>query len=479
MWRRAEIRTVDLMPSPYDVVVVGARCAGSPLALQLARAGLSVVVVDRARFPSDTPSTHILQVEGVGSLQRLGLLDRVLDSGAPWLANVDVRMGDIPRAVARIPVRPDDPGPGLCVRRTVLDSVLVDGARAAGVEVREATRVVDLVRRQGRVVGVRVHGDGGEEDLMAPLVVGADGAGSTVARLVGARRYNVIPNQRFGYWAYYEGAGWAVPSTLVYHRWDEDFVIACPTDGGLYMVIVLPPLHRLAAFRTDADASFTAIACSCPPVDAALDNARRVGRLHSLVSHPAFFRESAGPGWVLVGDAGHVTDPSPGQGITDALRQVDRLAPAIAQGLGASTRGLDRAMAKWWRWRDADGAEMHWFAADLGRAGALAPAVHESLAGLAGDPADLEKVIAVFNHRLAPSEVFSPARVLASAGRLVVRGDQPRRRVIADTWDVIRRDRKRRGHNRRPVFEVAAATGDDRRVSEPVLSSARSVDGDR
>lgn len=94
------------MPGPYDVVVVGARCAGSPLALQLARAGLSVVVVDRARFPSDTPSTHIVQVEGVCSLHRLGLLDRVLDSGAPWLANVDVRMGDIPRAVARTPKRP-------------------------------------------------------------------------------------------------------------------------------------------------------------------------------------------------------------------------------------------------------------------------------------------------------------------------------------------------------------------------------------
>src|SRR5207245_9275337 len=93
------------------------------------------------------------------------------------------------------------------------------------------------------------------------------------------------------------------------------------------------------------------------------------GRLHSTLGFSGYFRESAGPGWVLVGDAGHFKDPAPAQGISDALRQVDRLAPAIIAGFGRGEAALDAETEQWWRWRDEDAAEKYWFAQDLGRGG--------------------------------------------------------------------------------------------------------------
>ncbi len=223
------------MVERHDVIVVGARCAGAPLATFLARAGLSVVVVDRATFPSDTPSTHFFQASGAAVLGRLGVIERLLASGAPWLEMAEFRIHDV-RGRLPWPTEPGDPGPGLCVRRPVLDTILVEAAEAAGAHVRTGMRVTGLIHSDGRVGGVRAQGQTGELRFEAPLVVGADGRRSTVARLVGARTYNVSPNERFGFWTYYEGARWPGPAAISLLRWDDEFVVACPTDADLFMV---------------------------------------------------------------------------------------------------------------------------------------------------------------------------------------------------------------------------------------------------
>jgi 2-polyprenyl-6-methoxyphenol hydroxylase-like FAD-dependent oxidoreductase len=189
-----------MAPDAYDMVVVGARCAGAPLATSWPGAGSRWPSSTAPPFPSDTLSTHIFQASGIAVLGRLGVVGRLLASGAPWLAEAVVRVEDV---VSRRswPTEPGDPGPGLCVRRPVLDSVLVE----AGADVRPATRATGLVERDGRVAGVIAESPSGDVRLEAPLVVGADGRGSTVARLIGARTYNVAPNQRFGFWAYTRG----------------------------------------------------------------------------------------------------------------------------------------------------------------------------------------------------------------------------------------------------------------------------------
>ena len=412
------------MVERHDVVVVGARCAGAPLATFLARAGLSVALLDRATFPSDTPSTHVFQASGVAVLGRLGVVDRLLASGAPWLEIAEFRIADV-HARVPWPTRPDDPGPGLCVRRPVLDTILVEAAEAAGVAVRTGVRVTGLLREGERVAGVRAvtafghaagtafgHAAGtafgDEARFEAPLVVGADGRRSTVARLVGARTYNVSPNERFGFWAYYEGAAWSGPATVFLLRWDDEFVIACPTDGGLYMVSVLLSLEHLRSFCADVEGSYDTHVVRCEPLDGILAGARRVDRPRGMASFSGFFRQSAGPGWALVGDAGHFKDPSPGPGIADALRRSERLAEVIV-GAGGRAAETDAALDRWWRWRDRDAAQMHWFAADLGGAGPVPLLFTEILRGLSREPDGLSRAVDVFNHRVAPRELLTPA----------------------------------------------------------------------
>lgn len=457
------------------MIVVGARCAGAPLATFLSRGGRSVAMIDRASFPSDTLSTHIFQAGGVAVLGRLGVVDRLLATGAPWLEQAQVQIDDL-EARLPWPTEPGDPGPGLCVRRPALDMILLEAAREAGVSVRTETQLTDLVRRGGRVAGVVAENEAGPLQLEAPLVVGADGRASKVARLVGARTYNVVPNERFGFWGYYEGALEERPAVLRFLRWGDELVITCPADAGLHLVALLPPLGRLDAFTADVEGSFDAHVAGCEPLAGVLAGAQRIARPRGVASYAGFFRESAGPGWVLVGDAGHFKDPTPGQGISDALRQAERLAEAIlgpsVAGNGASggggPAGLDRSLAGWWRWRDRDAADMHWFARDLGAAGPVPVVFVEMLRRMAAQPDGLRRVADMFNHRVRPRDLLTPARLGGGAVQAVTR----RRHPVGDVLDEVRiiatREVRRRWRNHRPVYADRSPVPD----SDPAIAVA-------
>ena len=441
------------MPERFDVVVVGGRCAGSPLAAMLADRGLAVALVDRATFPSDTLSTHVFQNDAARVLAGIGVLDGVLASGAPWIEQADLRIDDL-RMVHRWPRRAGDPGPMLSVRRSVLDTLLVEAAEKAGASVRTGTKVTGLVERAGRVAGVRVEGDGdgGGYAIEAPLVIGADGRGSTVARLTGARSYNSVAGERLACWAYYEGVSSPEPTTFFAQRWDEEYLIACPCDGGLFLVVVIPPVERAGRFAADVGAAFDAHVALCEPVAAVVARGRRVGRPSIVTRWTGYFRESAGPGWALVGDAGHFKDPSPGQGITDAFRQAEHLAGDVVEGLSGG-RGVDAAMGDWWRWRDADARDMAWFAADLGRGGRVPPVLVELLRHVESDPAMVDRWFDVLNHRVRPSQILTPPRLLGATARLLRRGDVPAAKVLADTRQIVVQDLQRRWLNRHPRFD--------------------------
>jgi len=189
------------MGREFDVVVVGGRCAGSPLAALLARAGLSVALVEQARFPRDTLSTHTFQSAALAFLQRLGVLGAVRATGAPVVNHLDIRQEGF-RARVPWPCRPGEAGGLMSVRRLLLDPILMEAARESGTEVWMGAKVTALVTDRGRVTGVRVVRNGSEQALEARLVVGADGRHSTVARLAGSRKYNVAANERFMYWSF-------------------------------------------------------------------------------------------------------------------------------------------------------------------------------------------------------------------------------------------------------------------------------------
>jgi len=438
------------MADTFDVIVVGARCAGSPLATLLARQGLKVAVVERAAFPKDTLSTHIFQAAAINFLRRLGVFDNVRETGARTYNTVDLRQEDF-RCTFDASHRPGDDGAVMSVRRFVLDPILLDAATNAGAEALMSANVTGLVREGDRVVGVRAACQGKERTFKAKLVVGADGRNSTVAGLAGARKYNVTPGERFGYWWFFADADPGPNPSLVFHRWDRRFVIALPADGGLYQVIVLPDMRFLTEFREDREAAFMAHARACPPVAEALDGAHGVGKMFGVLKFECFFRESAGRGWALVGDAGHFKDPAPGQGISDAFRQAEALAPVIVGAIDDGDEALDASVAAWARWRDRDAAEHHWLAADFGAAG-MAPAVVVEVTrqlyehGRAADLGDL------FQHRARPSAVFTPPVVLRAAVSAMRRPGADRGEILREVRDLIATDRRRRRLNRRPEF---------------------------
>jgi 2-polyprenyl-6-methoxyphenol hydroxylase-like FAD-dependent oxidoreductase len=421
----------------FDVVIVGARCAGSPLATMLARRGLSVCLVDRAQFPSETPSTHIIQPCGVQVLEQLGVLDDVWAAGAVPLDRMTMVIDDDVRIEATVDRAIETPR-GLCVRRVTLDVLLVDAAAAAGADVRTGLRVTNLITEDGRITGL----DTAAGPIQGQLVVGADGRHSTVATLAGAREYHVAPPGKMFAWAYFEHVRDREGHARLGRRGDLAF-LAGPTDGDLYMAAIGIDMAKQAEFHANRDANFTAGIRAWPELADVIGDGRRVGPIRVLTNWHGYFREAAGPGWVLVGDAGHFKDPSPGQGIGDAFRQARRLADSIEGGLGNTSP--DEAMQHWWRWRDDDAYEMHWLAHDFGFPGASTPLNTRLMKDVAADPNATQMLLGVLNHEVRPSQLFTTRLVTRAAARAL--RDRPDR-LIATLKEIVSTG-KREAHRSR------------------------------
>lgn len=444
----------------YDVVVVGARCSGSPLATMLKRAGLSVCVVDQTEFPSDTLSTHMFQIGGIEVLERLGVLDKVLATGAPPITSCYMKFEDVDLSGPPRLRQGDVKVPLLCVRRIALDVRLVDCALEAGVEMRLRTRVTGLLREGDRVTGVQVAGpDGKSATISADLVVGADGRMSSIARMVGSRRYHVIPSERMSSWAYFRGVPRQDESKIYYHRLGDDFVVAAPGDDGLFVVAVCPSVEYFDAYRTDSEAWFQRTVGGCPPVAELLANAERVTKFRGLIRFEGFFREAAGPGWVLVGDSGHFKDPTPGQGISDALRQVERLASVIVRGFGQPAE-RDAGLRDFWEWRDRDAIQHYWFCSDIGKRGPVSPVMLEILRGMVGSDERRKDFLDIFLHRRYPRKVFGPGALTAATLRMLL---DPAKRpgALRESWRLVSEEASRRMKAWQPRFT------DEKPVDQP------------
>jgi flavin-dependent dehydrogenase len=423
----------------HDVVIVGARCAGSPLAMLLAKAGVDVCVVDQARFPSDTLSTHIIQAHGVAILERLGLRDTLLGLGATELVdftliNDDVRIDGGPG--------PDD-FPPLCVRRVTLDEALVQAAEEAGAEIRTRTRVTGLVHDGDRVAGVETA-DG---TIRARLVVGADGMRSNVAEWTGAQEYHVNPGGRMFAVTYFEGVS-DMSGHLRIGRVGDNAFIAGPADGGQYMVGVGISLSETATFTVDREAGLDRGLRAWPELGDLVAGSTRVSPIKMITEWHSFFREAAGPGWALLGDAGHFKDFTPGQGISDALRQADHLAPAIVAGLADDQDAtLDAGLRRWWAWRDEDAWDMYWFAADLGSPGGSTPLETRVLRNVSKQPDGASELFKVFDHQIPASDLFTNRRLILASFQALF--DRPGRigstlrEVVSSAREQRRRERIR------------------------------------
>jgi flavin-dependent dehydrogenase len=314
----------------YDAIVVGARCAGAPTAMLLARKGYKVLLVDRASFPSDIPHGHFIHRHGPLRLARWGLLDAVTATGCPPATSWTLDQGDFPLTGENMTV--DGVALGYGPRRTVLDAVLVDAAISAGAEFRDGFVVDDVIADGDAVAGVRGHRSGRSPTVTerARVTIGADGRNSHLARAVHAPAYESVPPLTCWYFSYWSG----VPSTglEVYVR-PGQVIFAFPTNDGLFAIFVAWSQDRFPAVRTDIEGQFMAAVDTIPTLAERVRGGRREERFRGASDVPNFLRKPYGPGWALVGDAGCHKDPFMALGICDAFRDAELLTDALDEGL--------------------------------------------------------------------------------------------------------------------------------------------------
>ncbi|HET7696341.1 MAG TPA: NAD(P)/FAD-dependent oxidoreductase [Vicinamibacterales bacterium] len=325
----------------FDAIVVGARCAGSPAAMLLARRGFKVLLVDKASFPSDTISTHILWPHGAEILGRWGLLQRLAATRVPPICR-RMRFDVGPFALSgTIPDANDGMG-GFCPRRTVLDALLVSAAAESGVEVRESFTVDELIVADGTVIGIRGHARGRKPvEERARIVVGADGVNSFVARAVKAPEYDVEPAAACGYYTYLSGV--RQDDIELYVR-DHVAFGGAPTNDDLHLLMVNWPARDFPAVRRDIEGHVWRALEGAPDFLARMREGRREEKWYGAAGVPGYFRKPYGRGWALAGDASYNRDPITAQGISDAFIDAELLAEALGKWL-AGDGAFEEVMA--------------------------------------------------------------------------------------------------------------------------------------
>ncbi|HJQ41833.1 MAG TPA: FAD-dependent monooxygenase, partial [Jatrophihabitantaceae bacterium] len=362
---------------------------------------------------------------------------------------------------------------GMCARRVTLDEVLVDAARGAGAEVRTGVRMTGLLRDDsGRVVGIETN----EGPIGAEVVIGADGRRSTIADLVGAREYGVAPPGRMFMWGYFTGVSNREPHVRLARLGDLAY-LSSPCDGDEFLVAVVPSMSRKHEFMADRERSLRDGIRAWPELHDIVGEAELAGPIRAVTSWHGFFRESAGPGWALLGDAGQFKDPTAGQGISDSLRHSAHLADAVVGGLRGGPAAMDAQLRRWWLWRDRDCREIHWLSADLGAPGPVPPVREAVFADIAADADASLAFMKVLNHDGRPSKVFSAGRMVRAAARLVRQHPDMRREIMREVGELIgdnvRHTRLDRPRNRATAFRRSRRPVARREsASETVATSA-------
>ena len=401
------------MNQAYDAIVVGARCAGSPTAMLLARRGRRVLLVDRATFPSDTISTHLIHPPGVASLERWGLLDSVIATGSPPIDTYAFDFG--PFTISGTPGTDETPA-AYAPRRTALDKLLVDAASEAGAEVRERFTVESLVVEDGRVVGIQGHGKGGKTVTeRARVAIGADGRYSLVADAVGAQEYNVKPQLQVSYYTYWSGLPMsgrfetAIRPCFGYAAW--------PTNDDLTLVIAGRSIDEFDAMKRDIEGTYVETLEIAAPAFA--DRVRGAKREERFVGTAVrgYLRKPFGPGWALVGDAGYNKDFITAQGIHDAFRDAELCATALDEAF-EGRRGFEDALGEYQARRDEQVMPMYEFTAELAALAPPPPEKQQLLSAVSRSQEAMDGFARVAAGVTSPAEFFSEenaARILAAA----------------------------------------------------------------
>ena len=393
----------------WDAIVVGARCAGAVTAMLLARKGYDVLLVDRASFPSDTVSTHVIHPPGLTALRQWGLLEDLIATGCPWLPAYTFDLG--PLVITGTPRDADGTVGAYAPRRVVLDQLLVRAAQKAGAELREGFSVTDLITDGDQVAGIRGHTRGSlEVSEYARVIIGADGVQSRVAAQVNAPRYREGPVLGNAYYAYWSGvpctgARWQIRPSRGYGL--------IPTNDDLTLVLAAWPQAEAAQVKQDLQGNYLS------EVTANLGDRLDGGRQETRVvgeGVPNRFHKPYGPGWALVGDAGYAKDPVTAQGITDAFHDAELCADAL-DATWRGGRGYDEALGEYQQRRDVRVLPMYEFTSQLADLAVPPPPETRQLLGaIAGNQKAMDEFAGMFAGTLPVPEFFNPAHIASLTG---------------------------------------------------------------
>jgi menaquinone-9 beta-reductase len=346
----------------FDAIIVGARVAGTAAAIMLARDGRRVLLVDKAGFPSDTISTHIVLAGGTQVLARMGVLPmlerpggvrfdamRATGPGFDYISRLDSNGVDIR---------------GLCLGRMKMDAAMLDAARSfESIVVREHFRVTDLIIAADSIAGIRGEDSSGVHEFHAPLTIGADGMRSTVARLgeerLSAFKRRDVPCKRAYYYQYFEGVDRALLDDELLTEFESEpgeASLICRCEDGRAVAAVAFDADEIASFRTDLAANFRAHLARSFIVGGVLEGASAIGKVYSSGRLLNTYRDPAANGALLLGDAGLHVDPLFGQGHSLALMSTEIMQSLAGEWFGVSKGtviGAD-AMASFTKQREAE-----------------------------------------------------------------------------------------------------------------------------
>jgi 2-polyprenyl-6-methoxyphenol hydroxylase-like FAD-dependent oxidoreductase len=395
----------------WDAIVVGARCAGSPTAMLLARRGHRVLLVDKATFPSDTMSTHMVHPPGIAALASWGLLERLEATGCPSVRRYSFDFG--PLTIAGSPRPIDGAAHGYCPRRTVLDKILVDAAVEAGAELREGVAVDEVLASDGVVTGVR----SGEATERAKVVVGADGRHSIVAKAVQPEAYDERRSHLAMYYAYWSGLPSEGFETTIRAEHRRGWA-AIPTHDDLTVVPFGWPVEEFHANRSDIEGNFLKTVELAPEFAERIRSARRESKFIGSAELPGYFRKPYGPGWALVGDAGYHKNPITAMGINDAFRDAELVADAIDDDL-TGRRPFAEGMRAYQETRDREAKPVYDFTDDFAQLQPPPPELQQLIGAIHGNQEAMDAFVSVQAATLPAPEFFAPeniGRIMSAAG---------------------------------------------------------------
>jgi 2-polyprenyl-6-methoxyphenol hydroxylase-like FAD-dependent oxidoreductase len=414
-----------------DVVIVGARCAGTAAAVPLARAGYKVVLLDKSRFPSDQLSTHVLVPSGVSELQHMGALPHALALNPARSRYLALSVGEVRVRERFVPV--DGIDYALCIPRPEQDLCLVTACREARADVRERCQVEEVVWSEGRAVGVRYRDGGAVREIRAKLVIGADGRRSRMAAEFGSwQPYRGSLNGRGFAFRYLDDprVGTVDHETLGVYRAGPATCLTLPSSPhGRMLVVWMAPVADIPRFQDDVESTWAECVGRDPALAERLAGATNPDRLRATTKLVSFYRASSGPGWALAGDAGHFKDPVVGQGQRDALRHGRLLGEAV-RGVLDRPPELDRALRDWEQRRDRDTRSTYHWGNRESRAVAPSLLVREVFRTFEGS--ETPDASDTFNRIRAVERIIGPGRLGRALARALLTGGADRRAVLRE-----------------------------------------------